>query len=128
MPKGSYMQRIVIRASIWALIGLTIAIIMGTKTCNDITEFTVMILFWPVYFVGIGFCRWSLIGKTYLVILGIHLADRRDKFHILTTMAGALVLAYIVVFGWLIGIIRFGAICLRRSMHRGIFHQQGHGL
>ena len=114
------MKKILLKAGIWAVIGLVFAIVMSyCLQEEDITCIIEYLIFWPFYFIGLGFCKWSLIGKIFLGIWGVQLLNWRDRFHIGTTLAGALVFSYIVVIGWVVGLIKFVVI-----LNKAIFKRE----
>ena len=107
------MKKTLKKAGIWAVIGFVfaVAVVLIYALCeNDTSSIIENLIFWPVYFVGLGFCKWSLIGRIFLGIWGAQLINRRDRYHIGTTFAGSMVFSYIIVLGWIVGLIKFVVI------------------
>ena len=109
------MNTTVKRAIIWGLIGLALAIALLITGLFPKDGAFFIILFFPVYFLGLGFCKWSLIGKIFLGIIGFQFINRWDRFHILSSLAGGLVFSYIIVIGWIVGLFKFGISMVREG-------------
>ena len=119
------MRKIIKKMLIWATIGLVFTIgmlyLLNKETILDFADVAEMLIFWPIYFVGLGFANWRIIGKIYLGIFAVQTLNWRDRYHILTTSAGAMVFAYIVIFGWVVGFIRLFILIAK------YFYQRRHG-
>lgn len=79
--------------------------------------------FYPVWFLGIYYCcaPWPKFIKLFLAFTaaGLYVEKDRDPYHVISTLAGAILVALIITLGWMWGLVKYVIRIVRAIREQG---------